>query len=89
MELPFGFDVKYFSTLDNHNLSKREWEERISNWHLKLRNTPFLDAIVEYLDIAQDVELYGAPIYEVEALSQQRKWISLDAVGINIYDSKR
>ncbi len=50
---------------------------------------PFLDSIVEYLDIAQDVELYGASIFEVETTSQLRKWISLDAVGLNIYDSKR
>ncbi|VDD82353.1 unnamed protein product, partial [Mesocestoides corti] len=77
------------STIDNHNLTITEWENRISNWHLKLRDTPFLDAIVEYLDIAQDVELYGASIFEVETASQVRKWISLDAVGLNIYDSKR
>ncbi|KAM7539059.1 hypothetical protein Aperf_G00000054009 [Anoplocephala perfoliata] len=77
------------STLDNHNLSINEWEERISKWHLKLRDTSFMDAIVEYLDIAQDVELYGASVFEVEAQSQVRKWISLDAVGLNIYDSKR
>nr|CDS32177.1 ezrin [Hymenolepis microstoma] len=77
------------STLDNHNLSIGEWEDRISKWHLKLGDTPFQDAIVEYLDIAQDVELYGASIFEVETQSQVRKWISLDAVGLNIYDSKR
>ncbi|VUZ49874.1 unnamed protein product [Hymenolepis diminuta] len=77
------------STLDNHNLSIAEWEDRISKWHLKLRDTTFQDAIVEYLDIAQDVELYGASIFEVETRSQVRKWISLDAVGLNIYDSKR
>ncbi|VDN96347.1 unnamed protein product [Rodentolepis nana] len=77
------------STLDNHNLTIREWEDRISIWHQKLRDTPFQDAIVEYLDIAQDVELYGASIFEVETHSHVRKWISLDAVGLNIYDSKR
>ncbi|CDS37877.1 ezrin [Echinococcus multilocularis] len=77
------------STLDNHNLSITEWEERISKWHLKLRDTSFLDAIVEYLDIAQDVELYGASIFEVETKNQGRQWISLDAVGLNVYDSKR
>ncbi|KAL5104663.1 Moesin [Taenia crassiceps] len=77
------------STLDNHNLSIADWEERISKWHLKLRNTSFLDAIVEYLDIAQDVELYGASIFEVETKNQGRQWISLDAVGLNIYESKK
>ncbi|KAL5971777.1 Moesin [Taenia solium] len=77
------------SILDNHNLSIAEWEERISKWHLKLRNTSFLDAIVEYLDIAQDVELYGASIFEVETKTQGRQWISLDAVGLNVYESKK
>ncbi|VDK41009.1 unnamed protein product [Taenia asiatica] len=77
------------STLDNHNLSITEWEERISKWHLKLRNTSFLDAIVEYLDIAQDVELYGASIFEVGTKTQDRQWISLDAVGLNIYENKK
>ncbi len=80
---------KFCSILDNHNLTINDWESRISNWHLKLRDVPFLDSIVEYLDIAQDVELYGASIFEVETTSQLRKWISLDAVGLNIYDSKR
>ncbi|VDM32600.1 unnamed protein product [Hydatigera taeniaeformis] len=77
------------STIDNHNLSITDWEERISKWHLKLRDTSFLDAIVEYLDIAQDVELYGASIFEVETKNKGRQWISLDAVGLNIYESKK
>lgn len=75
--------------MDNHNLTQLEWETRISNWHLKLRNCPFQDAIVEYLDIAQDVELYGASVFEVDTSTKIRKWISLDAVGLNIYESKK
>ncbi|KAL7056945.1 hypothetical protein AAHC03_019002 [Spirometra sp. Aus1] len=77
------------SIIDNHNLSIHDWETRISRWHLKLHDVSFLDSIVEYLDIAQDVELYGASIFEVASKSGSRKWISLDAVGLNIYDSKR
>ncbi|VDN16444.1 unnamed protein product [Dibothriocephalus latus] len=70
-------------------MSLHDWETRISRWHLKLHDVSFLDSIVEYLDIAQDVELYGASIFEVESKSGSRKWISLDAVGLNIYESKR
>uniref|UniRef100_A0A0V0J6U1 Radixin n=1 Tax=Schistocephalus solidus TaxID=70667 RepID=A0A0V0J6U1_SCHSO len=77
------------SIIDNHTLSIHDWETRISRWHLKLHDVSFLDSIVEYLDIAQDVELYGASIFEVETKSGSRKWISLDAVGLNIYESKR
>lgn len=79
----------FCSILDNHDLTIADWETRISNWHLKLRDVPFLDSIVEYVDTAQDVELYGASIFDVEDSNRIRKCISLDAVGLNVFDSKR
>lgn len=43
------------------------------------------DAIIEYLKIAQDLEMYGVSYFEIRNKKGTELWLGVDALGINIY----
>uniref|UniRef100_A0A8C7PX64 Moesin a n=1 Tax=Oncorhynchus mykiss TaxID=8022 RepID=A0A8C7PX64_ONCMY len=45
--------------LDQHKLNKEQWEERIQVWHEEHKGMLREDSMMEYLKIAQDLEMYG------------------------------
>ncbi len=77
------------SVLQNHRTSQQDWETRISRWHLRLGDRSHMETIAEYLEMAQDVEIYGAPLFEARNAQDHRRWIAVDAVGVNIYESTK
>jgi hypothetical protein len=46
-------------------LNKEEWQERISQWHQEHGSMPREEAIMEYLKIAQDLEMCGVSYFEI------------------------
>ncbi|TRY81347.1 hypothetical protein DNTS_009684 [Danionella cerebrum] len=52
--------------LDQHRLSKEQWEERIQIWHEEHRGVLKEDAMLEYLKIAQDLEMYGVNYFDIK-----------------------
>ena len=44
------------------------------------------EAMLEYLKIAQDLEMFGITYFEVENAKQTKVWLGVDALGINFYD---
>ena len=97
--------------MDQHNLSRDQWEERISTWHAEhggmLRWKEFLsvpiehdgatngailgcclreDAMMEYLKVAQDLEMYGVNYFEIKNKKGTQLWLGVDALGLNIYE---
>ncbi|XP_015249078.1 PREDICTED: ezrin-like [Cyprinodon variegatus] len=71
--------------LDQHKLSKEQWEERIQVWHEEHRFMVKEDAMMEYLKIAQDLEMFGVNYYEIRNKKGTELWLGVDALGINIY----
>ncbi|PWA29562.1 hypothetical protein CCH79_00007846 [Gambusia affinis] len=71
--------------LDQHKLSKEQWEDRIQAWHEEHRAMLKEDAIIEYLKIAQDLEMYGVSYFEIRNKKGTELWLGVDALGINIY----
>ena len=51
--------------IDQHNLSMEEWERKISAFHQQHRGTSRDEAMLEYLKIAQDLEMFGVTYYPV------------------------
>lgn len=104
--------------LEQHKLSKDQWEERIQVWHeehsgmLKWvmwflsvnvprcypkRPTPIRkcsfsihreDAMLEYLKIAQDLEMYGVNYFDIKNKKGTELWLGVDALGLNIYEKE-
>ena len=71
-----------------HRLSREEWEERISNWYMEHRGMLREDAMMEYLKIAQDLEMYGVNYFEIKNKKGTELWLGVDALGLNIYEKE-
>ncbi|XP_064820125.1 moesin-like, partial [Oncorhynchus masou masou] len=72
--------------LDQHKLSKEQWEQRIQTWHEEHRAMLKEDAMLEYLKIAQDLEMYGVNFFDIKNRKGTELWLGADALGLNIYE---
>ncbi|XP_051501247.1 ezrin-like [Myxocyprinus asiaticus] len=72
--------------LDQHKLSRDQWEERIQVWHEEHRGMLREDAMLEYLKIAQDLEMYGVNYFDIKNKKGTELWLGVDALGLNIYE---
>lgn len=44
------------------------------------------EAIIEYLKISQDLEMYGVNYFEIKNKKGTDLWLGVDALGLNIYE---
>lgn len=44
------------------------------------------DAVLEYLKIAQDLEMYGVNYFEIKNKKGTKLFLGVDALGLNIYE---
>jgi radixin len=72
--------------IDQHKLSKDQWEERIVNWYAEHKGVLREDAMLEYLKIAQDLEMYGVNYFEIKNKKGTDLWLGVDALGLNVYE---
>ncbi|KAG7257913.1 hypothetical protein CRUP_026961 [Coryphaenoides rupestris] len=72
--------------LEQHKLNKSQWEERIQVWHQEHKGMLREDGMVEYLKIAQDLEMYGVNYFNIKNKKGSELWLGVDALGLNIYD---
>ncbi|XP_052708482.1 radixin-like isoform X2 [Crassostrea angulata] len=73
---------------EQHKLSKEQWEERIQNWFSEHRGMLREDAMMEYLKIAQDLEMYGVNYFEIKNKKGTELLLGVDALGLNVYDKE-
>ncbi|XP_033860885.1 ezrin-like isoform X2 [Acipenser ruthenus] len=76
------------SVLEQHTLSREQWEERIHVWHEEHRGMLKEDAMLEYLKIAQDLEMYGVNYFDIKNKKGTDLWLGVDALGVNIYEKE-
>ncbi|KAG7222731.1 hypothetical protein INR49_026340 [Caranx melampygus] len=74
--------------LEQHELSREQWEERIQVWHEEHRGMLKEDAMLEYLKIAQDLEMYGVNYFEIKNKKGTELLLGVDALGLNIYEKE-
>uniref|UniRef100_A0AAY4CUZ0 FERM domain-containing protein n=1 Tax=Denticeps clupeoides TaxID=299321 RepID=A0AAY4CUZ0_9TELE len=63
-----------------------QWEERIQVWHEEHQGMLKEDAMMEYLKIAQDLEMYGVNYFEIKNKKGTELYLGVDALGLNIYE---
>ncbi|XP_069567687.1 ezrin a [Brachyistius frenatus] len=71
--------------MEQHKLSKDQWEERIQVWHNEHGSMFKEEAMIEYLKIAQDLEMYSVNFFEIKNKKNTDLWLGVDALGLNIY----
>ncbi|CAL8287834.1 unnamed protein product [Gadus morhua 'NCC'] len=74
-----------YLVLDRHKMSKDQWEERVQTWHDEHGSMVQEDAVLEYLKVAQDLEMYGVNFFKIKNRKSTDLWLSVDALGLNIY----
>lgn len=72
--------------LNQHKMSNAQWEERIVNWWAEHKEMMRDDAVLEYLKIAQDLEMYGVNYFEIKNKKGTKLYLGVDALGLNIYE---
>eukprot|EP00730_Choanoeca_flexa_P010325 TRINITY_DN17499_c0_g1_i1.p1 TRINITY_DN17499_c0_g1~~TRINITY_DN17499_c0_g1_i1.p1 ORF type:complete len:581 (+),score=151.96 TRINITY_DN17499_c0_g1_i1:107-1849(+) len=72
--------------LEQHRMTKSEWEDRITGWYAEHRGLLREDAMLEYLKIAQDLEMYGVNYFEIKNKKGTQLWLGIDALGLNVYE---
>ena len=72
--------------MQQHKLSREDWESRITNWYQEHRGMLREDAMMEYLKIAQDLEMYGVNYFDIKNKKGTELWLGVDALGLNIYE---
>ncbi|PAA60758.1 hypothetical protein BOX15_Mlig023185g1 [Macrostomum lignano] len=71
--------------LNQHTLSRQDWEDKIVNWYRELKGKMKEDAMLEYLKVAQDLEMYGVNYFEIKNKKGTDLFLGIDALGLNIY----
>jgi len=74
------------TVIDQHKLSLEEWENKVSVFHKQHRGTPREEAMLEYLKIAQDLEMFGVNYFAIYNTNKTEMLLGVDALGINVYD---
>uniref|UniRef100_A0A8C6P4C5 Ezrin b n=1 Tax=Nothobranchius furzeri TaxID=105023 RepID=A0A8C6P4C5_NOTFU len=72
--------------LEQHKLSREQWEERIQVWHEEHFGMLKEDAMMEYLKISQDLEMYGVNYFDIKNKKGTDLRLGVDALGLNIYE---
>ena len=55
-------------------------------WYQEHINMLREDVMMEYLKIAQDLEMYGVNYFEIQNKKGTKLWLGVDALGLNIYE---
>lgn len=67
-------------------LTRDQWVARIQVWPTKHHRMLKDNAMLEYLKIAQDLEMYGFNYFEIKYKKGTDFWLGVDALGLNIYE---
>ncbi|XP_051960908.1 NF2, moesin-ezrin-radixin like (MERLIN) tumor suppressor a [Xyrauchen texanus] len=69
-----------------YQMTAEMWEERITVCYAEHRGRTRDDAEMEYLKIAQDLEMYGVNYFSIRNKKGTSLLLGVDALGLHIYD---
>lgn len=72
--------------LDQYQMTPAMWEEKIIFWYAERQGKTREEAEIEYLKIAQDLEMYGVNYFQIKNKKNTDLWIGVDARGVGVYD---
>ena len=72
--------------IDQYQMTPEMWEERIKIWYADHRGMTRDEAEMEYLKIAQDLDMYGVNYFPISNKKDSELWLGVTALGLNIYE---
>ncbi|KAL3317708.1 hypothetical protein Ciccas_003639 [Cichlidogyrus casuarinus] len=74
------------NVLEKHKLTNEEWLQRIHQCYQTHMGMAKEDAMMEYLKICQDLEMYGVNYFPIHNKKGTNLWLGIDSMGLNIYE---
>ncbi|KRT83875.1 FERM domain containing protein [Oryctes borbonicus] len=74
--------------IDQYQMTLDMWEERIRVWYADHRGMSRDEAEMEYLKIAQDLEMNGVNYFPITNKKETELWLGVTALGLNIYEKE-
>jgi merlin protein len=74
------------SVLNHYHLSDEMWEERLRKWWTNNNGLSVEDAEMEFLRVAQDLDMYGIQYYHIHNQKDTNLLLGVSAQGIGIYE---
>ncbi|CAH1391627.1 unnamed protein product [Nezara viridula] len=71
--------------IDQYQMTPEMWEDRIKIWYADHRGMSRDEAEMEYLKIAQDLEMYGVNYFPITNKKNSELWLGVTALGLNMY----
>lgn len=72
--------------IDQYQMTLEMWEERIKIWYADHKGMTRDEAEMEYLKIAQDLDMYGVNYFRISNKKETDLWLGVTALGLNIYE---
>lgn len=72
--------------IDQYQMTPEMWEDRIKIWYADHRGMSRDEAEMEYLKIAQDLDMYGVNYFPISNKKDTELWLGVTALGLNIYE---
>uniref|UniRef100_UPI00358E590C radixin-like n=1 Tax=Myxine glutinosa TaxID=7769 RepID=UPI00358E590C len=72
--------------LEQHKMSRNQWEEQIHILHKGHNGMYREDCMLEYLKVAQDLQMYGVNYFDIHNKKGTQLWLGVDALGLSIYE---
>ncbi|XP_037933020.1 moesin/ezrin/radixin homolog 2 [Teleopsis dalmanni] len=81
-----GADLLPKNVISQYQMTPEMWEERIKTWYMDHEPMSRDEVEMEYLKIAQDLDMYGVNYFPITNKNKTELWLGVTAVGLNIYD---
>ncbi|KAG7162208.1 moesin/ezrin/radixin homolog 1-like [Homarus americanus] len=72
--------------MDQFKLMRDAWEEKITTWYKEHSGMMRDDAMMEYMKLAQDTEMYGVNYFDIANKKGTPLTLGIDALGINVFE---
>jgi len=72
--------------VDQYKMTPEMWEERIKIWYADHRGMSRDESEIEYLKIAQGLDMYGVNYFQIFNKKESDLWLGVTNLGLNIYE---
>ncbi|XP_055537033.1 merlin isoform X1 [Wyeomyia smithii] len=71
--------------IEQYQMTPQMWEDRIKTWYADHRGMSRDEAEMEYLKIAQDLDMFGVNYFPITNKKNTEVFVGVTALGLNIY----
>ena len=74
--------------IDQYSMTPQMWFERIKTWYADHKGMSRDESEMEYLKIAQDLDMYGVNYFPISNKKHADLWLGITSLGLNIYEKE-